>query len=84
MNKIKINSETYIFLNFETQISKLGRNFRLSGISKISTIPQKYINNSYKNHWVYTFRYLDVHSEFFEIEIDYNNSFVRLNKVKNE
>jgi hypothetical protein len=84
MDKIKVNSETYIFLNFETQISKLGRNFRLSGVSKISTIPQKYINNSYKNHWVYTFRYLDVDREFFEIEIDYNNSFVRLNKIKNE
>ena len=74
--------ETKIFLNFETQISKLGRNFRLSGVSKISTIPQKFINNSYKNHWIYTFRYLDVDSEFFEIEIDYNNNFVRLNKVK--
>ena len=84
MDKIKINSENYIFLNFETQISKLGRNFRLSGVSKISTISQKFINNSYKNHWIYTFRYLDKEDGFFEIEVDYNNNFVRLNKVKNE
>ena len=76
--------ETKIFLNLDPQISKVGRPFRLSGVSKISTIPQKFINNSYKNHWIYLFRYLDEEDGFFEIEIDYNDKFVRLNKVKNE
>ena len=80
--------ETKIFLNLDTQISKLGRNFRLSGIAKNATLPPKWIEINkkpiLKYHWIYTFRYLDVDSEFFEIEIDYNNNFVRLNKIKNE
>jgi len=35
MEKIKINETTSIGIYFETQISKLGRPYRLSGIKKI-------------------------------------------------
>jgi len=79
MNKIKINSETYIFLNFETQISKLGRPFRLSGTRKNLQLPEKWIGKDLKNHWIYSFKYLDDFS-FFEVEIDYNDKFISLTK----
>jgi hypothetical protein len=80
MNKIKINSETYIFLNFETQISKLGRPFRLSGTKKNLQLPEKWIDKDLKNHWIHSFKYLDEKGGFFEVEIDYNDKFISLTK----
>jgi len=80
MDKIKINSETTIYLNFETQISKLGRPFRLSGTRINLQLPEKWINNVIKNHWIHTFRYLDEQDGFFEIEVDYQNNFLKLTK----
>jgi hypothetical protein len=80
MEKIKINSETTIFLNFETQISKLGREFRLSGTRKNLQLPEKWIDKVLKNHWIYSFIYLDERGGFFEIEVDYNDKFLKLTK----
>jgi len=80
MEKIKINSETYIFLNFETQTSKLGRPFRLSGTRKNLQLPEKWINKDLKNHWIHSFIYLDEKGGIFEIEIDYFDKFVKLTK----
>jgi len=73
--------ETRVYLNFETQTSKLGRPFRLSGIGKNLQLPEKWIDKCFKNHWVYIFRYLDAQSEFFAVEYDYNNKFVKLEKL---
>jgi hypothetical protein len=80
MNKIKINSETYIFLNFEIQISKLGREFRLSGTRKNLQITPKWIDKVEKYHWIHSFKYLDEKGGFFEIEIDYFDNFLKLTK----
>jgi hypothetical protein len=70
LNKIKLN------LNFETQTSPSGRPIRLSAISKNLQVPQKYINGSYKYHWIYTFRYLDKEDGFVSFEFDYNDKFL--------
>ena len=70
LNKIKLN------LNFEPQISPSGRPIRLSGICKNLQVPEKYINKVYKNHWIYTFRYLDEQDGFVSFEFDYNDKFL--------
>lgn len=62
-------------LNFEPQLSKNGRLLRLSGISKNSKIPQKWVDKEYKNHWIYYFRYLDK-DEFIGFEFDYYDKFL--------
>lgn len=79
MEHIKIK-ETKIYLNFETQISKLGRPFRLSGTKKNSQLPEKWIDKVLKNHWIHSFIYLDEQAGFFEVEIDYYDNFVSLTK----
>ena len=71
LNKIKLN------LNFEPQLSPSGRPIRLSGIGKNSQVPEKYINKAYKNHWIYTFRYLDEQDGFVSFEFDYNDKFLQ-------
>ncbi len=70
LNKIKLN------LNFETQISPSGRPIRLSAISKNLQVPEKWINNTIKWHWIYTFRYLDKEDGFVSFEFDYNDKFL--------
>ena len=70
LNKIKLN------LNFETQTSPSGRPIRLSGISKNLQVPEKWINNTIKHHWIYTFRYLDKEDGFVSFEFDYNDKFL--------
>ena len=70
LNKIKLN------LNFETQTSPSGRPIRLSAISKNLQVPQKYINGSYKYHWIYTFIYLDEQGGLVSFEYDYNDNFL--------
>jgi hypothetical protein len=72
VQRFKIN------LNFETQISKQGRPFRLSGIVNVTTKPQVYYNGMYRHNTIYTFRYLDK-EEFFSFEFDYKNEFI--NKI---
>ena len=70
LNKIKLN------LNFEPQTSPSRRPIRLSGIGKNLQVPEKYINKAYKNHWIYTFRYLDEKDGFVSFEFDYNDKFL--------
>jgi hypothetical protein len=74
-------NQTRIFLNFETQTSKLGRPFRQSGLRKKNQLPSKWIDKVEKWHWVYSFKYLDERGGFFEVEIDYNNKFLSLIKL---
>jgi len=73
-------NQTPIFLNFETQISKLGRPFRLSGTRKNLQLPEKWVDKVLKNHWIHSFKYLDERGGFFEIEVDYNDKFLKLIK----
>jgi hypothetical protein len=67
-----------INLSFETQISKKGRPFRLSGISLVTTKPAIYIKGikAFRHGTIYSFRYLDVDNEFFEFEFDAFDNFV--------
>lgn len=67
-------------LHFETQISPNGRPIRLSGIGKNLKLPEKYIDGSYKNHWIYTFRFIDSLDGFISFEFDYLGFFVGVNK----
>lgn len=71
LNKIKLNLDIS-----EIQTSPNGRPIRLSAISKNLQVPQKYINGSYKYHWIYTFRYLDKEDGFVSFEYDYNDNFL--------
>lgn len=70
LHKVNLN------LNFETQISPSGRPIRLSAISKNLQVPEKWINNTIKWHWIYTFRYLDKEDGFVSFEFDYNDKFL--------
>ncbi len=70
LNKIKLN------LDFEPQRSPSGRPIRLSGIAKNATLPEKFVSGKYKNHWIYTFRYLDEQDGFVSFEFDYNDKFL--------
>ena len=70
LHKVNLN------LNFEPQISPSGRPIRLSGITKNATLPEKFLNGKYRNHWIYTFRYLDEQDGFVSFEFDYNDKFL--------
>ena len=73
-----INIKGFILnLNFEPQQSKNGRMLRLSGISKNTEVPEKWINNICKNHWIYHFRYLDGNTEIVSFEFDYIDNFLK-------
>lgn len=72
--------DTKIYLNSETQTSKLCRPFRLSGVAKNTYIPPLWIGNVERWHWIYTFIYLDDQGGIFNVEIDYNNNFLKLEK----
>lgn len=73
-----------INLNFEKQISKNGRPFRLSGISLVLTKPAVWIDKKLRHGTIYTFRYLDADSEFFAFEFDPNGVFLcKLQPPKN-
>jgi hypothetical protein len=75
MNKILVN-KTWINLNFETQISKLGRPFRLSGIALVTQKPALWVDKMYRHNTIYTFRYLDTYDEFFSFEFDAYNKLI--------
>ena len=57
------------------QISPLGREFRLSGISIDYSKPPKYINNNARHCTTYTFIYLDT-QELFSFYFDEYDKFV--------
>lgn len=65
-----------INLNFDTQISKNGRPFRLSGIALQTNKPTQWIDKRPHHGTIYTFRYLDVDTEFFAFEFDPYGVFV--------
>ena len=78
---ITIN-KTKLYLHFEPQLSPQGRPIRLSGISKNLKVPEKWVENSetkkneLKNHWIYTFRFIDSLDGFISFEFDYYGKFV--------
>jgi len=64
-------------LNFDIQLSKSGRLFRLCGIEKNLQQPSKWIDKLEKWHWIYTFIYLDT-KEIIKFEFDYNDKFIKI------
>jgi hypothetical protein len=68
-----------INLNFEPQISKNGRPFRLSGISLVTTKPAIWIDNNLRHGTIYSFRYVGT-DEFFGFEFAPDGKF--LNKIQ--
>lgn len=77
--KLTFPKQTYVYnLNFETQTAPSGRHFRLSGISKNLEVPEKWINRVLKNHWIYTFKFLDGNKEFIYFYFDYYDNFISL------
>ena len=68
----------YYVDNFDYQEDSFKKQFRLSGVKKNSQIPAKWLDNTWKWHWVYEFIYED--GKCFYIEIDYNNKFLYLTK----
>ena len=65
-----------IKLNFETQISKNGRPFRLSGISLVTNEPAIWVDKILCHGTIYSFRYLDAKDGFFAFKFDANNNFI--------
>jgi len=75
MDRILIGKNS-INLTLETQVSPLGREFRMSGTAKNLQLPPKWINKVEKWHWIHSFKYLD-NEGYFHIEIGYNDEFIR-------
>lgn len=75
MSKIFVKSRELSLNPNEVQISPLGREFRLSGISIDYSKPPKYINNNARHCTTYTFIYLDT-QELFSFYFDEYDKFV--------
>lgn len=78
MDTININGFK-LNLDFEPQLSKNGKQIRLSGIAKNLKVPEKWIDKNLKNHWIYTFIYVGT-DKFVSFEFDYYNNFVGIIK----
>jgi hypothetical protein len=67
-------------LGFETQYSKKGRPFRLSGTKKNEAMPTRYIESlkGYRSHWIYTFVFLDEIGGVMEFEFDYYDQVCKI------
>jgi hypothetical protein len=74
-----------IGINLLPQVGTSGREFRMIGTAKNLEMPEKWSNQkkSMSNHYIYTFKYLD-NGEFFELEFDYNDNFVKKISLSNE
>lgn len=78
MSKIFVKSRELSLNPNEIQISPLGREFRLSGISIDYSKPPKYINGNARHCTTYTFIYLDTQELFFFYFDEYDKF---LNKI---
>ena len=75
MSKIFVKNRELSLNPNEIQISPLGREFRLSGISIDYSKPPKYINNNARHCTTYTFIYLDT-QELFSFYFDEYDKFL--------
>ena len=78
MSKIFVKNRELSLNPNEIQISPLGREFRLSGISIDYSKPPKWINNNARHCTTYIFIYLDT-QELFSFYFDEYDKF--LNKI---
>jgi hypothetical protein len=75
MNTILVQGFKIDINHFDTQISKSGRPFRLSGVEIVRTKPAQWVNKMLLHGTIYSFRYLDK-DEFFAFEFDPFNNFI--------
>jgi len=75
MEKISVGSVD-INLNFEPQVSKKNRPFRLSGIELLQD-KKLWVGGVLKHGTIYTFKYLDAYDEFFSFEFSPSGKFIR-------
>jgi len=75
---IKVDGVSYELNPNLEQTHQNCRPFRLSGISLVTTKPAVWVKDlkAYRHGTIYTFRYLDVDSEFFGFEFDAHGKFV--------
>jgi len=76
MNTISVQRFKIDINHFETQISKSGRPFRLSGVQIVRTKPAQWVNKMLLHGTIYSFRYLDEQDGFFAFEFDPFNNFI--------
>ena len=67
------------FTTFDIQEGKLGKPFRQVEVRRNGQMPDKWIDRVQKYHWIYRFKYID-ESGFFEVEIDYYDKIIKVNK----
>lgn len=72
---------TTLNVNFETQVSKLGRTLRLSGIRLCTDEPSIWIDKQITHKTIYDFKFLDKQGGFISFKMDYYGVF---EKVVNE
>jgi hypothetical protein len=74
-----------IGIHLEPQVGPNARKFRMVGTAKNLELPEKWSNQkkAFCSYWIYTFKYLD-NGEFFELEFDYNDNFVKKISLSNE
>ena len=67
-----------IGIHLEPQVGPNARKFRMVGTAKNLELPEKWSNlkKAFCSHYIYIFKYLD-NGEFFELEFDYNDNFVK-------
>jgi len=75
MNTILVQEFKIDINHFDTQISKSGRPFRLSGVEIVRTKPAQWVNKMLLHGTIYSFRYLDK-DEFFAFEFDPFYNFI--------
>ena len=73
---IKVDGFSYELNPNSEQTDSHGRKFRISGISLVTTKPAVWVDKRLVHGTIYTFRYLDTHSEFFGFEFDAHGKFV--------
>jgi hypothetical protein len=76
MNTLSVQGFKIDINHFDTQISKNGRPFRLSGVSHVLTKPAVWVNKMLLHGTIYSFRYLDEQDGFFAFEFDPFNNFI--------
>lgn len=73
---------TKLFLNPNVQTSNNGRPIKYVGLKCELSKPQKWVENTFKHHWIYYFRYMDEQGGEVGFEFDYNDLFYSISKTK--
>lgn len=77
--KVKVGNSFISLDTLDWQEGSLGKPFRQYRLRRNGQMPEKWLQGTWKSHWIYTFTYQD--DKEFEIEIGYNNEFIRLTKL---